>query len=82
MNQAMVYGHVAWTGNGDGYDVGCDKSQIALFQARPDLIVNREHWWLRDAQSLTSFCYVDGVGNAHGWAASGVFGVRPAFLIA
>jgi hypothetical protein len=54
MNQAMVYGHVAWAGN--GYDVGCDKSQIALFQARPDLIVNRENWWLRDVQSSTDFC--------------------------
>lgn len=80
MNQAMVYGHVAWAGN--GYDVGCDKSQIALFQARPDLIVNREKWWLRDVRSSTYFCLVDNDGSANYWAASLVFGVRPAFLIA
>lgn len=80
MNQAMVYGHVAWAGN--GYDVGCDKSQIALFQARPDLIVNRENWWLRDVQSSAHFCRVDNVGNASAWNASDVCGVRPAFLIA
>lgn len=80
MNQAMVYGHVAWAGN--GYDVGCDKSQIALFQARPDLIVNRENWWLRDVRSSTSFCGVGNDGFASSWAASSVFGVRPAFLIA
>ena len=80
MNQAMVYGHVAWAGN--GYDVGCDKSQIALFQARPDLIVNRENWWLRDVQSSPNFCLVNTYGHAACWGASNVVGVRPAFLIA
>lgn len=80
MNQAMVYGHVVWAGN--GHDVGCDKSQIALFQARPDLIVNRENWWLRDVQSSTNFCFVLNDGRALSWSASDVFGVRPAFLIA
>ena len=80
MNQAMVYGHVAWAGN--GYDVGCDKSQIALFQARPDLIVNRENWWLRDVQSSALFCYVGDGGHAGYWGAPVVIGVRPAFLIA
>lgn len=79
MNQVMVYGHVAWAGN--GYDVGCDKSQIALFQARPDLITNRENWWLRDVRSSTNFCNVLVNGNANSWNASVVFGVRPAFLI-
>ena len=80
MNQAMVYGHVAWAGN--GYDVGCDKSQIALFQARPDLIANCENWWLRDVRSSTRFCDVTNTGIAANWDASAVFGVRPAFLIA
>ena len=83
MNQAMVYGHPPWgAAANNGYNVGCDKTQIALFQARPDLIVNRENWWLRDVRSSTGFCYVDGSGSAGGWGASGVFGVRPAFLIA
>ena len=80
MNQSMVYGHVIWPGN--GFDVGCDKTQIALFQARPDLIVNRENWWLRDVRSSAYFCHVNAGGYAIAWSASSVFGVRPAFLIA
>ena len=83
MNECMVYGHQAWGAAAhNGYNVGCDKSQLALFQARPDLIVNRENWWLRDVRSSTLFCRVNGSGDAFGWSASGVLGVRPAFLIA
>ena len=83
MNQAMVYGHQTWGAAAhNGYNVGCDKTQIALFQARPDLIVNRENWWLRDVQSAAGFCYVADDGGAYAWGASGVSGVRPAFLIA
>ena len=83
MNECMVYGHQAWGAAAhNGYNVGCDKSQLALFQARPDLIVNRENWWLRDVQSSRDFCRVNDGGNADGWGASSVFGVRPAFLIA
>ena len=83
MNECMVYGHQAWGAAAhNGYDVGCDKSQLALFQARPDLIVNRENWWLRDVRSSAGFCRVDDIGGADGWNASAVFGVRPAFLIA
>lgn len=80
MNQAMVYGHVAWAGN--GYDVGADKTQLAIFQARPDLICNRQIWWLRDVQTSTRFCAVNRDGNADAWPASISLGVRPAFLIA
>lgn len=80
MNQAMVYGHVAWAGN--GYDVGTDKTQLAIFQARPDLICNRQNWWLRDVRSSANFCGVNYDGDANGWGASHSFGVRPAFLIA
>ena len=83
MNECMVYGHQAWGAAAhNGYNVGCDKSQLALFQARPDLIVNRENWWLRDVQSSTHFCNVSYNGYAYNWAASAVLGVRPAFLIA
>lgn len=82
MNEQMVYGSHAWGGGSqNGYDTGCDKTQLALFQARPDLICNRENWWLRDVQSATSFCSVNGRGYATPWAASNVLGVRPAFLI-
>lgn len=83
MNECMVYGHQAWGAAAhNGYNVGCDKSQLALFQARPDLIVNRENWWLRDVRSSTYFCDVGLDGSAAAWSASNVLGVRPAFLIA
>jgi hypothetical protein len=82
MNEHMVYGSYAWGGGAqNGYDVGTDKSQLALFQARPDLITNRENWWLRDVRSATAFCFVAGDGGAYGWFASNSLGVRPAFLI-
>ena len=83
MNECMVYGHQAWGAAAhNGYDVGCDKTQIALFQARPDLIANRENWWMRDVRSSANFGIVSGYGHANLWSASDVFGVRPAFLIA
>lgn len=82
MNEKMVYGSHAWGGGSkNGYDTGSDKSQLALFQARPDLITIRENWWLRDVRSATLFCGVNSEGYASGWDASDSLGVRPAFLI-
>lgn len=82
MNEKMVYGSHAWGGGSqNGYDTGADKSQLALFQARPDLITNRENWWLRDVRSAPNFCHVDYRGFASDWGASNSIGVRPAFLI-
>lgn len=82
MNEHMVYGSYAWGGGSqNGHDTGADKSQLALFQARPDLITNRENWWLRDVKSATGFCYVFFYGSANYWDASNSIGVRPAFLI-
>lgn len=82
MNEKMVYGSHAWGGGSqNGYDTGADKSQLALFQARPDLITNRENWWLRDVQSASFFCDVGYCGAASRGTASDSFGVRPAFLI-
>ena len=84
MNECMVYGHQAWGGAAhNGYDVGCDKTQIALFRARPGLIVNRESWWwLRDVASESNFCDVSWTGHCDASRASNAYGVRPAFLIA
>lgn len=82
MNEKMVYGSHAWGGGSqNGYDTGIDKSQLALFQARPDLITNRNNYWLRDVRSATLFCRVSTVGDASRWNASDSVGVRPAFLI-
>ena len=82
MNEHMVYGSYAWGGGAqNGRDTGIDKSQLALFQARPDLIAIRENWWLRDVMSEMEFCAVSYFGNANRWGASESIGVRPAFLI-
>ena len=82
MNEKMVYGSHAWGGGSqNGYDTGADKSQLALFQARPDLITNRENWWLRDVRSAALFGHVGYGGRAANWGASDSLGVRPAFLI-
>lgn len=82
MNEKMVYGSNAWGGGSqNGYDTGADKSQIALFKARHDLISNRQNWWLRDVQSAAYACHVNGGGGADCWVASSVIGVRPAFLV-
>lgn len=82
MNEKMVYGSHAWGGGSqNGYDTSADKSQIALFKARHDLITNRENWWLRDMRSATYACGVANDGYASSWGASLVLGVRPAFLI-
>lgn len=80
MNEEMVYGHPAWSAH-HGYDTGIDKTQLALFQARPDLITNRENWWLRDVVSAANFADVAYLGSATSYSASSSFGVRPAFLI-
>lgn len=82
MNEKMVYGSHAWGGGSQNdYDTGIDKSQLALFQARPDLITTRGNYWLRDVRSVPTFCRVTNHGDAHGGDASASFGVRPAFLI-
>lgn len=82
MNEKMVYGSHAWGGGSqNGFDTGIDKSQLALFQARPDLIANGENWWLRDVRSAALFCLVPSFGGAYSRGASDSIGVRPAFLI-
>ena len=59
-----------------------DKSQYPLFTFRPDLISNRQTFWLRDVVSATNFAMV---GNDGAAACSGAsiktVDVRPAFSI-
>lgn len=85
MTEQNVYGgKVFGTGN-DGSTVPAlytvDKSQYPLFAFRPDLISNRNWFWLRDVVSAARFAYVDGVGLAYYFDASYASGVRPAFSI-
>lgn len=58
-----------------------DKSQYPLFAFRPDMISNRQWYWLRDVVSAALFAIVDGNGLAGYGSASGAGGVRPAFSI-
>lgn len=58
-----------------------DKSQYPLFAFRPDMISNRQWYWLRDVVSASYFAFVNGVGYANYNSASGAGGVRPAFSI-
>lgn len=58
-----------------------DKSQYPLFAFRPDMISNRQWFWLRDVVSASSFADVGRHGNANFYYASNAGGVRPAFSI-
>lgn len=58
-----------------------DKSQYPLFAFRPDMISNRQWFWLRDVVSASLFAHVGGSGPAAYAAASDAYGVRPAFSI-
>lgn len=58
-----------------------DKSQYPLFAFRPDLISNRNSFWLRDVVSDANFARVfhDGCAGFIGFPS--FLGVRPAFSI-
>lgn len=69
-----------WNGNGN-HNHMVDKSQYPLFAFRPDLISNREWFWLRTVCSAVAFATVDAGGYASSGSAGGSGGVRPAFSI-
>lgn len=85
MTEQNVYGGKIFGAGNDGSSVPAlytvDKSQYPLFAFRPDLISNRQIFWLRDVVSAAHFAGVTGNGLADCYNASGVFGVRPAFSI-
>lgn len=58
-----------------------DKSQYPLFAFRPDMISNRQWYWLRDVVSASYFALVGSGGRAYSAGASNAGGVRPAFSI-
>ena len=80
MNEPMVYGTRAWSMT-NGYDVGADKGQLALFALDHSRICNRSLWWLRDVVSAADFAYVNTYGYCSYTGASNSYGVRPAFGI-
>lgn len=83
MKEPMVYGTTAFSSS--GYDVGCGKSQLALFKIDPTWINGRAssyNWWLGCVVSSSVFAGAYGGGGAHGGSASGSLGVRPYLLFA
>ena len=86
MIEQMVYGGKVFGIASDGgntvpnlYTVSC--KQLPLFAHRPDLISNRQWFWLRDVVNGACFASVNSLGFApctHASPSGG--GVRPAFL--
>lgn len=85
MSEQNVYGGKVFGTTSDGTNVPAlytiDKSQYPLFTYRPDLISNRQTYWLRDVITAAVFAYVSNDGNANYSYASAALGVRPAFSI-
>lgn len=85
MTEQNVYGGKVYGVGNDGSSVPTlytvDKSQYPLFAFRPDLISNRQTFWLRDVVSAAYFAVVTNAGVAACGNASNVYGVRPAFSI-
>lgn len=85
MNEQMVYGGAIYMPGCDGNvpptNYRVEKSQLPLFAHRPDLISNRQTYWLRDVVTGSRFAFVHGSGRAYHSNASDALGVRPAFCI-
>ena len=84
MNESMVYGSPVGSKAVDdsiNFNVGIDKSQLALFALDPSRITNRAAWWLRCVVSSAYFAVADNNGSAYRYSASYALGVRPAFGI-
>lgn len=75
-----IFGNVM-NGTALPYSYTVDKSQYPLFAFRPDLISNRQSYWLRDVVSASRFADVNYNGRAGSYLASSALGVRPAFSI-
>lgn len=85
MTEQNVYGGKVFGAGNDGSTVPAlytvDKSQYPLFAFRPDLICNRNWFWLRDVVSAAWFAVIYSNGDSNCGNASYSVGVRPAFSI-
>ena len=85
-NEILMYGCQVFTTKNTGSGIPnlytADKTQLALFRLRPQLIHYRYNWfWLRDIVSATFCASVSGYGYAFCSDASSSGGVRPVFPI-
>lgn len=78
MSEPQLYGTTVFSSS--FFDVGAKKRQFALFRHDPALMNIRADFWLSAVAGGTYFAYCSGYGNASGWRASYVRGVRPHFL--
>ena len=85
MTEQMVYGGGIFTTAPNGskipFNIMIEKSQLPLFAIRPDLISNRQHFWLQNIVGASHFAFVYLSGVASNNSASTAQGVRPYFLI-
>ena len=85
MTESMVYGAPHFAPACDGSTVPVNHTvackQLNLFRHRPDLISNRQTYWIRDVVSAALFAVVSYSGFCYSSGASGAIGVRPAFPI-
>lgn len=85
MTEANLYGtkHYgnAIQGTNSANNVYVDKSQYPLFVFDPQMICNRDTFWLRDVSSATRFANANSNGYSSSFSASYSIGVRPAFCI-
>ena len=85
MSEQMVYGGKVFAPTSDGSSVPTvhtvANKQLNLFRHRPDMISNRQTFWLRNVVSAPYFAFVSDGGNADYNHASNSYGVRPAFPI-
>ena len=85
MTEAMVYGTNVFSPVSDGTNIpanyNVDYKQLPLFALAPQLICNRNWYWLQNVVSAAYFAFVYDYGDANDHGASGDGGVRPAFAI-
>lgn len=85
MSEQMAYGGKVFAPTSDGSTIPTvhtvANKQLNLFRHRPDMISNRQTYWLRDVVSAASFAFVYAGGVANCSSASYSAGVRPAFPI-
>ena len=84
-NEVNMYGsHIVAAMNSNNinhYKYTVDKTQFPLFRFAPDLISNRQYFWLQDIATSALFASVFYLGRAYYYFASNSVGVRPVFSI-
>ena len=85
MTEAMVYGTNVFSPVSDGTNIpanyNVDYKQLPLFALAPQLICNRNWYWLQNVVSAAYFAIIGNDGAADSLNASRDGGVRPAFAI-